>query len=411
MPNLKNPNTWHVPDLRSQACADQLIAKANETRDKPLILDFSNTRAVYPNGAVPFARNLAFIRDSGRRELVITNIDPTIEDLLMPLALDDYKRNSGTHLTHSVWRYESEQEAQRLTNMFTEAITDRVACEEGVIDSITWCLYEVLDNVFQHSQAQVGYVMMQLHRDKRLCAIAVGDSGIGIQKSLALTKSAPIDVLRDPSLAIGHALQQGVTSKGGENQGNGLYGLRRAVEINGGQLNVRSGWGYWSLRDGEIDCSVDRHQPLLHVEDHQSTLVDWQLDCSRKVRIDEALGSRKPSSSELLETIEGDDGLHRISVMELEESLGSRKLGADIRTRLQNFLSAGASFVVLDFKGVGVISSSFADEVLAKLAVEMGELEFRRRVFVESVSPTNRSLIETAINLRIQSSERPPQSN
>jgi hypothetical protein len=71
---------------------------------------------------------------------------------------------------------------------------------------------------------------------------------------------------------------------------------------------------------------------------------------------------------------------HRVSVIELEESLGSRKLGADIRTRLENYLRAGAKFVVLDFKGVGVVSSSFADEVLAKLAMSMGELELRRRV-------------------------------
>ncbi|WP_433521619.1 STAS-like domain-containing protein [Nocardia pseudovaccinii] len=80
--------------------------------------------------------------------------------------------------------------------------------------------------------------------------------------------------------------------------------------------------------------------------------------------------------------------------------LGSRKLGAEIRTRLENYLNAGAQFVVLDFKSVGVVSSSFADEVLAKLASGMGELEYRRRVFVDNASITNRGLIERAISLR-----------
>ncbi len=54
-----------------------------------------------------------------------------------------------------------------------------------------------------------------------------------------------------------------------------------------------------------------------------------------------------------------------------------------------------------DFKGVGVVSSSFADEVLGKLAAAMGEQQFRRRVFIENASVTNRSLIERAISLRI----------
>jgi hypothetical protein len=258
-----------------------------------------------------------------------------------------------------------------------------------------------MDNVFQHSHAKAGFVMMQLHRGRRLCTIAVGDTGIGIQKSLATTRAAPLEVLRDPGLAIGHSLQQGVTSKGGQNQGNGLYGLRRAVEINGGQLNIRSGWGNWSLKKGQIKSFTDRYVPLVDREKHQSTLVDWQLDCSTKVRIDEALG-RPELSSEFLETIEDEQGVHRVDVSEIEEALGSRKLGAEIRTRLDNYLKAGAQYVVLDFKGVGVVSSSFADEVLAKLAAAMGELEFRRRVFVDNASVTNRGLIERAIALRLE---------
>jgi STAS-like domain of unknown function (DUF4325) len=126
------------------------------------------------------------------------------------------------------------------------------------------------------------------------------------------------------------------------------------------------------------------------------------LDRSQKVRIDEALGSFYPMN-DLLDTIEDDEGVYRVSVREIEESLGSRKVGAEIRTRLERYLNAAArvQFVLLDFKGVGVVSSSFADEVLGKLATSMGELEFRRRVSVDNTSVTNRTLIERAISLRL----------
>jgi len=397
-----DPSVWTVPDLRSPSRATELLTLAGEGQDGCLKVDLTHTKAVYSNGAVPFALTLAFLEETqpGRIQ-VLCKPDQQVSCISKPLFVAEYDRKSRQTLTNSVWRYNSETEAQQLTNLFTEALVDRVRCEEGVIDAITWCLYEVLDNVFQHSHAEAGYVMMQLHREQRLCAIAVGDAGIGIQKSLALTRSAPLDVLRDPALAIQHALGRGVTSKDGQNQGNGLYGLRRAVEINGGRLSVRSGWGSWTLKEGETSLSVDRNQPLLDKEHHQSTLVDWQLDCSRRVRIDEALGSVRPQGGEFLESIEDDQGVHRILVSEIEESLGSRKLGSEVRMRLTNYLDAGARFVMLDFKGVGVVSSSFADEVLAKLAAEMGELDFRRRVFVDSVSATNRGLIETAIAQRL----------
>ncbi|WP_353955498.1 ATP-binding protein [Rhodococcus sp. 14-2483-1-2] len=137
-----------------------------------------------------------------------------------------------------------------------EALTEQVQCEEGVIDAINWCLYEVMDNVFAHSHAGSGFVMMQLHRFERRCAVAVADTGIGIQKSLWWSERAklPLDVLKDPSNSIEYALEQGATSKGGAHQGNGLYGLRRSVEVNGSSLNVTPGWGHGRLGMVSAHC-------------------------------------------------------------------------------------------------------------------------------------------------------------
>ena len=396
----KDPWVWNIRDLNGPRRATQLLKTAREHIDQELILDLSGLGDMYPNGAVPFAATLAFLRDTTDQRITVRMPDDSrVQCIENPLTVTNYDRQGGDTLTHSVWRYDTEADAQKLTNMYMEALTDQVQCEEGVIDSITWCLYEVMDNVFAHSHASSGYVMMQLHKTERRCVIAVADTGIGIPRSLAETRAAPLEVLLDPSAAIQFALEQGTTSKGGAHQGNGLYGLRRAVEINGGALNVTSGWGRWGYRDGRVQLSTDRRRELPDKENHLSTLVDWQLDCSRKVRIDEALGGSP--INDLLETIEDDEGVYRVSVSEIEESLGSRKLGSEIRTRLENYLKAGAQFVVLDFKGVGVVSSSFADEVLAKLAAGMGELEYRRRVFVDNASDTNRGLIERAISLRL----------
>ena len=379
----------------------KLIHAARTVADNVIELDTSRVRSVYPNGAVPLAAAIDYYRRMG----VSVKPGTTARDvekvhLFNPMTVDRFKRYE-TRLTHNVWRYSSEGEAQKLANLFVDALLDSVPCEAGVVDTFNWCLYEVMDNVFQHSGAEAGFVMMQMHRAHRRCVISIGDTGGGIQRSLALSQQSSLDKLRirDARGAIDYAVQQGVTSKGKANQGNGLFGLARASEINGGRLRIVSGRGIWS-NDPQAPGSTDLTRPVLEPSEHHATLVDWQLECASPVRIDEALG-RDAGSETILERIEVPEGYHHVRVLEIEEALGSRAKGAEIRTRLQNYLAAGAEMIVMDFSGVGVISSSFADEVLGKLAVEMGELEFRRRIFVDSASVTNRGLIEGAIARRL----------
>lgn len=367
----------------------------------PVEIDFSKADRMFPNGVVPFAAAVDFYREAGYAIAGSHMSENVLKTHVMaPMQVPSFVKYQ-TRLTHNIWQYRDESEAQKLANLYIDALVDQVYCEAGVVDALNWCLYEVMDNVFQHSHAGSGFVMMQVHRQKRLCAIAVADTGIGIQKSLLLSSPeghVKRERLREAHTAIDEAIQQGVTSKGKLNQGNGLFGLQRAVEINGGNLRITSGRGRWS--NGPEGSESSPNRPVLEPEMHQSTTVDWQLDCSTPVRIEDALGNTM-AGGDFLESIETPDGHHRVAVVDLEDSLGSRVKGQEVRTRLKNYLGAGARYLVLDFAGVGVVSSSFADEVLGKLAVELGELEFRRRVFVDSASPTNRSLIERAIALRL----------
>ncbi|MBA8815849.1 hypothetical protein FHX48_000901 [Microbacterium halimionae] len=309
--------------------------------------------------------------------------------------------------TDVVIRYDSESDAQVISSRFMDALTEAIVCESGVIDALNWCVYEVLDNVFQHSTASSGYVMMQLHARSRKLAIAVSDTGRGIHKSMVeAIDASKIDrtKLSHAHLAIEHALQQGVTSKGNLNQGNGLHGLRRSVEINGGSLAVRSGRGLWSYARANVLQNTDLLRPVLDVDRAHATTVDWQLDCATPVSINDALG-RSERSSELLLQIEVGLEHYRIDAREIEEYVGSRSKGSEIRTRIRNYLNSGAQQVVIDLANIGVVSSSFADEVAGKLAAELGELEYRRRVFIDGASPTNRGLIERAIELRLSSGD------
>jgi hypothetical protein len=54
----------------------------------------------------------------------------------------------------------------------------------------------------------------------------------------------------------------------------------------------------------------------------------------------------------------------------------------------------------IDFEGISVISSSFADEVFAKLFVELGAMKFMRLIHLKNSNSTIEALVDRAIMLR-----------
>jgi len=105
----------------------------------------------------------------------------------------------------------------------------------------------------------------------------------------------------------------------------------------------------------------------------------------------------------VLDTIETDyeseDGRAFLVSMKKESpGFGSRDAGKQVRTKLLNLLEADKTkILVLNWDGVPLISSSFADEALAKLFVELGPIEFSGRVRNVAVPSLVRRLIDKAI--------------
>ena len=58
------------------------------------------------------------------------------------------------------------------------------------------------------------------------------------------------------------------------------------------------------------------------------------------------------------------------------------------------------SCVVVDFNGVNVISSGFADEVFGRLFVKIGPMEFMNCIKLHNIDSTSRMLVDRAILMR-----------
>ena len=73
--------------------------------------------------------------------------------------------------------------------------------------------------------------------------------------------------------------------------------------------------------------------------------------------------------------------------------------GVRVRQQIENLLQ-GAETVTIDFDGVQVISSSFADEVFGRLFVSLGPRTFTKRVILTNVNEDIDGLIDFAIDQR-----------
>ena len=104
--------------------------------------------------------------------------------------------------------------------------------------------------------------------------------------------------------------------------------------------------------------------------------------------------------SDSVERASDNDG-ERIFVMNerARHAFTSRRGGKRVRAVIEDLLSENRS-ITLDFDGVGVFSSGFADEVFGRLFVEMGPTAFMARVKMLNVDPTVSGLIERAIEQR-----------
>lgn len=90
--------------------------------------------------------------------------------------------------------------------------------ELGILQTLSYCFYEILDNVLTHSMKACGIVVMRYDSKKAKIQIMVVDDGIGIHRSLTENK-----VYRN--LTEAEALTQCMLDKvtDGKGMGFGLY--------------------------------------------------------------------------------------------------------------------------------------------------------------------------------------------
>jgi hypothetical protein len=185
-----------------------------------------------------------------------------------------------------------------------------------------------------------------------------------------------------------------VTSKPDFGQGNGLAGSIGIAEESGGAFSITSGRGGLRLLEGNFEART-------HFPPYIGTCVEMQLLVDKPIDLPKVLWGHEPIPHTELK-FEDEKGDLTFSLREYATSFGNRITGEKIRNLVTNLLLQHPGHrVKIQFDGVTVIASSFADELFGKLALELGVVDFGRLLTFENINGLCKSLVDTAIQQRL----------
>ena len=366
---IKNLNH---PANASRFLRDLQIIAAN-TDDKRIFLK-GRPKAFFPNALLPICGMMEHYKSLGYEfvnELSCPNL--SLSKFTDPIQMTPEQIRILPNPYNRIFLFDSNDQVDVITQTYVDVLSKSCVCGEGVLDGINWCIAEIMDNVLTHSGSHYGLVMAQIHQSTQHIAFGIYDSGVGIYKTLNSSKHRPRSELDALSIAI----QEGTSD--GKGQGNGLYGLYQIVKNNMGRLTITSGHSSLMM-DGTGEIKHFDHLPYID-DDHCGTLVDFQLDLRKNINMQEAfrtIGGFSGIDMRIDNMLSEEDEMVHYRILEVAQGTATRQSGFGLRTDIKNTFERTKRRIILDFEGIQNVSSSFIDELIAKLVLDFGFVAFNQ---------------------------------
>lgn len=387
-----------IRDLKDSKCGNEFLYHVYDGINKGFY-DFDvffDCATVFPNAIVPI---ICYMDYYERQKDISFNCTFSEEcnkvfanhHIVKPLSFQKDQSIQRFQPYNNILRFENSLQVANITQAFIDDLSCQADCQKGILDGLIWCINETMDNVLTHSEQGYGFVMGQYHPKNNHIAFCINDSGVGIYNSLIKnTKYNPQSTVDAISLAI----QEGIGD--GKGQGNGLYGLHQIVTANKGSLSIKSGDQLFFV-NSETNGFLSRQR--FPSRDNQATTIDFQLDLNNELSLPQVLGEI-PLDLRLDDMLTEDDRLHYV-VFSNCDGTATRDAGERIRNDIINSLRRNQKGVILDFSGIDIVSSSFIDEFVAKLLVQLGPIGFANNVKIQNMNDTIKYLCERSIYMRI----------
>lgn len=397
-------NVITMTKMNHSRCATEFVRELIRAKDagyKNIKISWSGTdAAIYPNACVPIASVIDFYMVEYGFSFEYNGFDEYKSILnnchfRNPIVLSGKEIDSLSNPFNIILRYDSIDQVYAFTQKCIGFISEQELCAIGTLDGLIWCINEVMDNVNTHSERGYGFVMAQFHRLQKRIVFCIADSGIGIFNSLRASNHRPSTNIDAISLAI----QEGIGD--GKGQGNGLFGLFQIIKSNGGRLTITShGASMMLLQDGTINKYT--HLPCVNFQT-PGTIVDFQMYLDKEVCLSDAFSSigGYDEIDYSIEKLMDDNNVIQFDVFANCEGTATREAGRMLRNTVINMVRRASAPICLDFSKVNMVSSSFIDEFLSKMVIDMGLVQFNQVVRIKQMNPTVSLLFNRSTYMRI----------
>ena len=140
-------------------------------------------------------------------------------------------------------------DAQTLNAVYKDiilAMTSHFEIEVSVLQALSYCLYEIMDNIHIHSGKPLGTAMTSYDSNQKTLSVLIADDGMGIKASLSENEKYK-DITEAEALRM--CLEDKITD--GKGLGFGLYTTSRLIDRIGKEFILHSGTHKLVRKDGE----------------------------------------------------------------------------------------------------------------------------------------------------------------
>ena len=208
----------------------------------------------------------------------------------LSVLIKQYFSTSKNDITIDVF---DEKNIYTVYQRVVSVLTQYIDIETTVLQAMSYCFYEILDNVLTHSGKELGTVITQYDSSNHTLSFLVADDGKGVQASLSENeKYAYIS----ESEALKNCIKDAVTD--GKGMGFGLYStslLARNAGLRFDTLQVQNG----------VETTIKS-------EFWQGTIVYLQLCTNKEINPAEVVANRTDVIAQYNETFLNDNQLEQL---------------------------------------------------------------------------------------------------
>lgn len=189
-------------------------------------------------------------------------------------------------------------DAQTLNSVYKDiitAMTSHFEIEVSVLQALSYCLYEMMDNIHIHSGKPLGTAMTYYDNALQALCILIADDGMGIKASLSENEQYR-EITEAEALRM--CLEDRITD--GKGMGFGLYTTSKLVEKIGKVFILHSGSHKLVMKDGNISVVENGFW--------QGTLIYMEISTEAEIDPNQIVDHRTDVAEEYNETfVESED--------------------------------------------------------------------------------------------------------